>query len=143
MQLQQIYLTALIIGLLLLAYHFFTKSSFSHRGLLEGLENGASDAKTCESDTKTMLYKNSGSIQYLQTTVEDLMKKVNKLILNDDAQQSQASELKDLSNKYQTLDKKASQLAEENKKIVAMMASQSKNKMNAAQSESDKINFDE
>ena len=143
MQQQSVYTIVLLIGLILLAYHFFTKSKIFHTGLREGLENGASDSKTCESDTKTLLYKNSGSIKYLQTAVEDLMKKVNKLILNDDAQQTQSSELKDLSAKYQTLDKKASQLAEENKKIVAMMASQSQGKMNVAQSESDKINFDE
>lgn len=111
----------------------------SKHNLIEGLET--SDDDSCPTDATTMVYKNAGTIQALQDKVDQLMKQVNQLILNDDKQTTEISDLQALDTKYDNLAEKADELANENKQRLIAMVKQSKAKMDAAQKQSDKIKF--
>lgn len=111
----------------------------SKHNLIEGLET--SDDDSCPTDATTMVYKNAGTIQALQDKVDQLMKQVNQLILNDDKQTTEISDLQALDTKYDNLAEKADELANENKQRLIAMVKQSKAKMDTAQKQSDKIKF--
>ena len=111
----------------------------SKHNLIEGLET--SDNDSCPTDATTLVYKNAGTIQALQDKVNQLMKQVNQLILNDDKQTTEISDLQALDTKYDALAEKADELANENKQRLIAMAKQSKAKMDSAQKQSNKIKF--
>jgi len=125
-------LSLFIIGLL--AYSVLSKVTGK-----EGLTND--DDSSCETNVKTLVYKNSGTIQSLEDKVKQLMKQVNQLIISDDKQTSQIQKIQQLETKYDSLAEKADELANENKQRLIAMAKQSKAKMDAAQQQSNKIKF--
>ena len=109
----------------------------SNTNLIEGLESSTSTS-TCD-DSKTLVYKNAGSIQALQDKVDQLMTQVNKLILSNDKQASSIQQIQTLDTKYDALAEKADQLALENKERLLAMAKQSKAKMDSATKQSNKM----
>ena len=131
--LQTCYLLLIISLLGLFVFHIFTKSK-----IIEGVENKSD----CDSDSKTLVYKNAGTISSLQEKVDTLMKQVNKVILDNDTQTSKIQTNTNLSEKNNDLVKKAGQLALDNKQRLLDMAQQSKSQMDSAQKESDSIKFE-
>ena len=122
-----------IIGLF--AYSVLSKVTYK-----EGLTSDG-ETSSCSSDTTTLIYKNSGTIQSLQDKVQELMKQVNQLIISDDKQTSEIQKIQQLETKYDSLAEKADELANENKQRLIAMAKQSKAKMDDAQKQSNKIKF--
>lgn len=131
----KIYSCACIIMVGLLVYGVLSKYK-----VIEGLTEGNKNS-SCPSDATTLVYKNSGSIQSLQDKVQELMKQVNQLIINDDKQKTEIQKIQGLETKYDSLAEKADELANENKQRLIAMAKQSKAKFDAGKKQSDKIKF--
>ena len=127
-----VYIVLFLLLISLFVFHILKK-----RNLFEPMENN----DTCETESKTLIYKNAGTIQALQDKVQELMKQVNQLIINDDKQTSEIQKIQGLETKYDSLAEKADELAMENKERLIEMAKQSKAKMDEAQKQSDKIKF--
>lgn len=92
----------------------------------EGLENGGGE--NCESDMKTLVYKNAGTIQNIQDSINTMMKQLNTIILNDDRQQTDIQNLKSLEEKVEKVSDQANELANENKNRLLELAKESKAK---------------
>lgn len=92
----------------------------------EGLENGGGG--NCEGDMKTLVYKNAGTIQNIQESINTMMKQLNTIILNDDRQQTDIQNLKSLEEKVEKVSDQANELANENKNRLLELAKESKAK---------------
>lgn len=129
-----IYIILSILCVMVLLYHIVI--TFRDK---EGLTN--EHTKSCESDTTTLIYKNAGTIQALQDKVQQLMKQVNSIIINDDKQMAEIQKIQSLETKYDSLAEKADEIASDNKQRLLAMAKQSKEKMDYAQKKSNTIKF--
>jgi hypothetical protein len=128
----------IILFVLLFIYNAFIK----HTYLIENLENtNASNKHTGSSgcDSSTLMYKNAGSVQALQDKVNQLMKQVNTLILNDDKQKTDIQNLQVVEKKYDSIAEQADQLANANKQRLLAMVKQAKGKADAATAKSNKL----
>jgi hypothetical protein len=85
------------------------------------------------------MYKNAGSVQALQDKVNQLMKQVNTLILNDDKQKTDIQNLQVVEKKYDSIAEQADQLANANKQRLLAMVKQAKGKADAATAKSNKL----
>ena len=123
----------LILFSLLFVYNVITTNKY----LIENLENNTDSNDGC--DSSTLIYKNAGSIQALQDNVNQLMKQVNTLILNDDKQKTDIQNLQVVEKKYDTIAEKADQLANANKQRLLAMVKQAKGHADAAIAKSNKL----
>lgn len=123
-----------IIGVLLYCFLYSAWNSLWNRKteiqIQEGLENGddGNGGGNCESDMKTLVYKNAGTIQNIQESINTMMKQLNTIILNDDRQQTDIQNLKSLEEKVEKVSDQANELANENKNRLLELAKESKAK---------------
>jgi TolA-binding protein len=110
---------------ILIAYTIFVNINTKSTALIEGLENNNS---SCDSDVKTLVFKNAGTIQNLQNSVDTLSKQVNTLVLSNDRQEVDIQNLKTLEAKVEKVSNQANELANENKNRLLEMAKEAKAK---------------
>ena len=106
---------------------------------IETMENNDS---SCENNVSTIVYKNAGAIENLQSSVEKLSKQINESILINDKQSADLSNLTGLETKFDKLAQKADSLANDNKSRLLEMAQQAHKSAQIAQKKSDSISFD-
>jgi mevalonate kinase len=132
-----------IVMLIILFVLLFLYNAFLNKGsLIEKLENNTTSNNNTGSsgcDSSTLMYKNAGSVQALQDKVNQLMKQVNTLILNDDKQKTDIQNLQVVEKKYDSIAEQADQLANANKQRLLAMVKQAKGKADAATAKSNKL----
>ncbi len=110
---------------ILIAYTIFININVTTTNIIEGLENNNS---SCDTDVKTLVFKNAGTIQNLQNSVDTLSKQVNTLVLSNDKQEVEIQNLKTLEAKVERVSSQANELANENKNRLLELAKEAKAK---------------
>ena len=119
----------------------FAYNLIVHGALIEPLENNSANDNSSSSggcQAKTLVYKNSGSIQALQDKMKQVMDKVNKLIMSNDKHTNSIQQLQTMETKYDKLATQADDLANDNKQRLLQMAKQAKAKYDSGAKASDK-----
>jgi len=96
---------------------------------IEGLENKDG---SCSSEVSTIVYKNAGAITNLEKGVDDMMKKVNNIVISNDTQTSEINKLKESLAVTAKTATEADQASKENKKNILKYANQAKGETNQA-----------
>lgn len=129
-----VFINSIFIFIYFLIIYNFTYHLFDTN--IEGLENNNS---VCQADLSTMVYKNNGTIQILQDSIDKLSKQINQLILSNDKQDSQINNLTNLETKYDNIANQANQLALYNKSRLIQLAKEAQQKGKDATNASNKL----
>lgn len=104
--------------------------------LIEGLENAdtgnGTDESTSSCDTSLISFKNAGSIQALQDTVNKLADQVSLLQTTQSANSASIQQLQTQATKFGDLAEQAEELATQNKERLMQLAQESQQKYNNA-----------
>lgn len=97
------------------------------------------DNPDCTDKMSSMIYKNNGAIQNLQESVDKLTTQLNELILTNDKQETEISNLSTLQNKFDKLAQKADEIANNNKQQLIELAKEAHQRANQAQQEANQL----
>lgn len=120
----------IIILLLIILFLDSILSTSSKTKIIEGMETKTN----CETETKTTIYKNAGTIDNLKEQVDKVMKKVDMAIATNNAQNLQISNMSKLQEKYDKVAEETKKIAEDNKAKILRAVENAKEESAEAES---------
>lgn len=126
----------LIIGFIIIIFLYNLINLDINSNRKEGLEN---NNKSCNTELKSTIYKNAGAIDNLKQSVDNMMKQVNQLILNNEKQDTKISNLQTLEQKYDKVAEQAKELSDANKQRLIAFADRAKRQSQQAQQQANQI----